>query len=254
MPISPDEALARLKEERQRRQSGGGGTPRVAVVTPMSWSHTPKVTHMALETLRMKHPTIATFYPESDTIGAMRNLGVRKVRKVGGFTHILFCDADMTWGHAGNTMAEDPLGQLLAHKVDVVGGLCRSRHSPFACTLWEHRDDHYERVPPVGFGLVRYAATGGAFLLVRMEVFDELDKEFIGWPYFINRQELIVNGEPPPELRRQLSEDLYFCEQVGKLGIPIYVDLDCRIGHVVTAIVSDDAKHNVAISFPKGED
>jgi hypothetical protein len=70
-------------------------------------------------------------------------------------------------------------------------------------------------------GLVHVVGAGTGGMLIRSEVFHELEP-----PWFIHTT--------------QQSEDLYFCDRCVEAGIPIYVDLAARLGHVAAINVYPD--------------
>jgi hypothetical protein len=237
-------------------QTPGGAAPadtHVAIVVPMSWAFNPKQFTVSMEHLDREGLRCSSVYVEADTIYKMRNEGVQRARALEA-THILYADADMAFKPIS-------LKQLLAHELPIVGGLCRARRPPFDATLWmEAGENKYYRIPPQGNGLLKVHATGGAFLLVQMSVFDELDRQFPGVPHFINRETFVVmrpSEDGEPEILGEseyMSEDIWFCRQAGKAGFELRVDQDLKIGHVVTAIIMDDDEHHPTIMVEKGVD
>ena len=107
---------------------------------------------------------------------------------------------------------------LLEREQPVVASLYLQRTDPFLPIAYTSKDedgnywplditqcDQHGLVPVVGAG------TGG--MLIRSEVFYALDP-----PWFVHTTEQ--------------SEDLYFCTRVVAAGIPLFVDLDARLGHI----------------------
>ena len=85
-------------------------------------------------------------------------------------------------------------------------------------------------------GLRRVDAVGGAFLLVPFEALNKL-----GRPFFVNREAV------HPEILRDeffRGEDIYFCDKCREAGIPMYVDLDLKIGHLAQVVVSSHQETN----------
>ena len=123
-----------------------------AVVIPLSWSHIPRFTAAAIDLLRIHHPDLQTIYIDADTIGEMRNQGVTRAKETGA-VQLLFMDADMTFGGSDDLMPTDPITQLAAPGVPVVGGLCHSRSEPFEATQWG--------TPGADEGMQRLSGPGG---------------------------------------------------------------------------------------------
>jgi hypothetical protein len=207
----------------------------------MSWPLKWQLTNHSLEQLE-RSPDTQKFEVKEGSIARMRNEGVRIARQAGADA-ILFVDGDMVF-------PEDALRRLLDHNVPVVGGHCLQTCDPFPATLWRQRGHGLMRCAPEGHGLMEIDGTGGAFLLVDCEVFDTLDKTCdTQGAYFRDYRDRM---DLPPEQR--LSEDLWFCSQVRKAGYPLYVDLDCRIGHLVVGIVEPDTENGPALKLVRGYD
>lgn len=154
---------------------------------------------------------------------------------------LLMVDSDMTFEPTA-------LDQLIS-KADpverpIVGGLCfgleaDGSHTPTLFDVFKGADGN----PEVGRyrewepdSLMKLGGTGTAFLLIHRSVFERFDafepepgttafnKTF---PYF---QETEYFGKP-------IGEDLTFCFRAGFLGIPVYVDTSCHIGHIKTRVL-----------------
>jgi hypothetical protein len=133
-----------------------------------------------------------------------RNTLIQRFLLAGVFEWILFVDSDMT-------PDSDTLARLLSHGLDVVGAVCFQRSYPFVAVIKELPEDPlYED----STGLHEVEWTGGACLLVRRSVLERIPA-----PWF---------EHPSPGT----AEDVVFCKKVRALGVPIYVDFDCTVGHV----------------------
>lgn len=119
----------------------------------------------------------------------------------------------------------DILLRLLTHDLPVVASLYLQRTDPFLPIAYvEKTEDAYWPLdlsdkPKQGLVPVVGAGTGG--MLIRSEVFHQLDP-----PWFIHTT--------------QQSEDLFFCDRCVEAGIPIYVDLAARLGHIAAINVFPD--------------
>lgn len=137
-------------------------------------------------------------------------------------THVLWIDDDMEF-------PEHALEKLLAHDTPIVGGLCHSRHFPYHPILGKkHHDErgygfcyHY---PPNS--LFEVDVTGGAFLLVKREVFEKMNEAGYKDKWWTER-----DGR---------SEDFSFCELARSLGYKVYVDTGLEIGHATEIMLTSE--------------
>jgi hypothetical protein len=149
--------------------------------------------------------------------GRSRNNLVRRSLERGS-EWILFLDDD-------HSFAPDLLLGLLKHEQPIVASLYLQRSDPFLPLAFTRKEDdsywpldlpeqdRHGIVPVVGAG------TGG--MLIRSEVFRQLPE-----PWFIHTT--------------KQSEDLYFCDRAVEEGIPIFVDLDARLGHLAVFNIYPD--------------
>ncbi len=146
-------------------------------------------------------------------------------------THLLWIDDDMEF-------PEHALYNLLAYDVPIVGGLCHSRHFPYHPLLGKkHHDDrgygfcyHY---PPNS--LFEVDVTGGAFLLVKREVFEKMNEAGYYGKWWSERNER--------------SEDFSFCELAKSLGYKIYVDTGLEIGHATEIMMTSETSKKLRPPF-----
>lgn len=117
-----------------------------------------------------------------------------------------------------HTFPRDILTRLLSREQPVVASLYLQRTDPFLPIAFAERDENGDfwpldlaACPERGLVSVVGAGTGG--MLIRSEVFHDIDP-----PWFVHS-----TGQ---------SEDLYFCNLLAENGIPLYVDLEARLGHV----------------------
>jgi hypothetical protein len=119
----------------------------------------------------------------------------------------------------------DVLTRLAAHDVDVVSGLYLGRGAPHWPLIFSHFDErgaHLHLLTGQEPALLPIAAAGMGCCLIRMSVFDRLER-----PYFRLGE---MNAE-------DWSDDLGFFQRVQAAGIQSYCDLACRVGHIGTVIV-----------------
>ena len=135
-------------------------------------------------------------------------------------SHILFLDDDMAFG-------PDALMRLIRHDKDIISGLYLNRNHPHSPVIFDYaslEEGMCSRRPlrEGESGLIEVEAAGFGFLLVKTDIF-----KFMEPPY-------VRTGEFHKDRR---SEDISFCCRARKIGIRIYCDLDCRIGHIGQMIV-----------------
>lgn len=189
----------------------------VTVAIPLNWEWISKRFFLSACGLRgAGHITV----PDAHELYQMRNMAVEEAKKAGS-DWLLFADADMTF-------APDALERLLAHRLPIVGGLCREKRPPFSAVLYRTQEvpeglHYYEPFEPNGEGLIEVAGTGCGFLLIAMQVFDAIEP-----PYFL-----------PQSSTGGIGEDLWFCELARDAGYRIFVDQSVKIGHLTMAEVVD---------------
>jgi len=204
----------------------------VLIASPLNWDHVYK-RHMSCVSAMFKH-NARFIQVDGDAIDEMRNTAVSKAREL-QVKKLFFIDADMT-------PPPDTLERLMGHDKPIVGGLCRQRRSPFNMCAWVLDDDgwlHFEQPP--GLGLHQCDATGGACLLIDMEVFDAIDKALpqLAGKYFLDGRQI-----PQLKPQEQISEDMWFCAAARAAGYTVHVDLDLRIGHLVMGEIIDSGAEN----------
>jgi hypothetical protein len=141
-----------------------------------------------------------------------------------GSEWILFLDDD-------HSFPPTLLKGLLAHDEPVVASLYLQRVDPFLPIAYDRKDENGSYWPiditkEGQHGLVPVVGAGTGGMLIRSEVFRE-----VAYPWFVHTTEQ--------------SEDLYFCDRLAEAGIPMYVDLDARLGHL--------AVFNIYPDFVEGE-
>lgn len=115
-----------------------------------------------------------------------------------------------------HTFASTILLQLLSHEKPIVASLYLQRENPFWPIAYQSRSDEgmYTPLELTGkTGLVPIVAAGTAGMLIRSEVFYEIEP-----PWFLHTDEQ--------------SEDLYFCRKATEAGFPLFVDLNSTLGHI----------------------
>lgn len=160
--------------------------------------------------------------PRSSSIAQGRSVGV-EIAKQRGVDYILFLDSDMIFPYT-------TLSGLLSRGKDVVGATYVKRLLPTSLNHCELDGAS----PVVGNGLREVARLPTGVLLIKMSVFDDMEK-----PYF---QMSYKDGE-------EIAEDFYFCDRVREKGGSVWLDADLskHIGHLGTY------SHTLDDLAPKGD-
>jgi hypothetical protein len=168
--------------------------------------------------LLTKPPDCAVLFCHERSPAKGRNMLI-DAAKQHNCTHILFIDDDMAY-------KPDALLKLLEHDVDIVSGLYLSRAYPHHAFVFDLADEDGSCFPmyltPGGPRLKPIEAAGFGFLLIRMTVFDKLEKPYVRL------------GELNKE---EWCDDIGFFNRIRQAGIKSYVDMDVMIGHMGTMII-----------------
>lgn len=146
-------------------------------------------------------------------IHVAREMAVTKMMKE-GFDYLLFVDDDMEF-------KPDLLEKLLSHDAPIVTAMAFKRVFPYTPCFYEKceitkengvylKPYEFDEIPKEPFTV---EACGAACILIKREVFEKIQ-----YPWFL----------PLPFT----GEDISFCLQVKKAGIPILVDPDPIVGHI----------------------
>ena len=194
---------------------GGGSQPRIAACMPI-----------------FNHPTAQTFYATKPLTGvtdffSIRGLPLDRARNsltaqalASPATHFLWIDSDMA------DIPPDAAERLLAHDLDIVGGLYWSRQPPYLPVLLREVDRQVvieENPPPCG--VFPCAGVGAGFLLVRRQVFEAVATRFgfgSWWSFLPDR-----------------GDDVSFMLRAARCGFTCHVDADLRLGHVGEVVVTE---------------
>ena len=132
-----------------------------------------------------------------------------------GADYLLMVDSDVV-------LPSTALVDLLSPPADIVSGLVRikslRRKGDFAAVIPydENRFVEFQKMPdPARFRIKR---CGGACLMIRTGILEKIEE-----PWF----------EYHEESGHAISEDMWFCMQAEKAGIPIYADKRVKCGHII---------------------
>lgn len=125
--------------------------------------------------------------------------------------YILFLDSDMVF-------PPDALKRLLAHDKDIVcATYCRREGAtePMGCTV------EWDGINSNATGLIEGGRLPTGCMLIRMLVFDKMDKPYFRWGINEGKSEIV-------------GEDVEFCDRARALGYKVWVDMDLskQVGHI----------------------
>lgn len=142
-----------------------------------------------------------------------RNNGVAAAVQL-GVDYVLFLDSDMVF-------PMNLLRQLIARDKDIVGATYVKRIDPYGILGFslDGKPISDQR------GCVEVKAVPAGALLVRMEVFEKLQRPFFQHP--------LIKDEATGELVPQ-GEDLFFCDAARAAGFSVWCDFDLshQLGHI----------------------
>lgn len=134
-------------------------------------------------------------------------------------THILFVDDDMA-------MAPDALTNLLAHDKDAVSGLYLHRNYPHFPVMFEkyYPDgrNQYKFLENGINGLQRVVNCGFGFVLIKTDVFRSMEEPWVR----IGQLD-----------KDNWGDDIDFFNRFREAGFELYIDLDVKVGHIMSAII-----------------
>jgi len=157
---------------------------------------------------------------------------VEKVNSEKGDKYLLFLDSDVIPPRNG-------LLWLIKHKLPVVSGIYREKNGKLNAHK-RNPDGAYSNMT-----LEELAKNGGyadaiglGFCLINAKVFKLLKNES---PLFLWSWDPYWNP-------KGTGEDIYFCQLLKKVGIPIYVEIGCKCRHVINGRAWDIDKGLVEVA------
>jgi FkbM family methyltransferase len=144
-------------------------------------------------------------------------------------SHMLWIDSDLVFG-------PEHVQRIHTHTEDIVGGLYPKKQPGPAQWVVNTCDTQTEPRPD-GLQQVKYVGTG--FMRIARSVFDRMIERYGDQLRYnsdsTGRTEYdfwSVGAYQEGPKRRYLSEDWLFCARAGELGIPIWADTCCALGHM----------------------
>jgi GT2 family glycosyltransferase len=167
---------------------------------------------------------------DSRQVDEARNELTKIALQIPEVTHLFWVDDDMVY-------PSNSLKRLLAHDKPIVGGLCHDRRHPYKPVIARYFDRSWG-CDEGAYGwlfdypddeLIEVDATGGAFLLVKREVFEAI-RDGEGDPSW-------ADWWTPIPAKHGHAEDLAFCWRAQRMGYTIHVDTGLDIGHVGEVVI-----------------
>lgn len=156
---------------------------------------------------------------QSAFLAESRNVLVKELIEA-GCDYVIFLDTDMRFPQ---TLFND----LMAHGLPVVAANCAKRRRPISATARKENPDDPSKLeavwpdPEIREGIERIAVVGTAVMCIQTDVFFQIEYPWFHTPW---------NAED----QRFVGEDLYFCAQLKKAGVPLHIDhaISWQVGHI----------------------
>lgn len=194
---------------------------RVMIAVP-TFENIQPATFKSIYDLEIPENVEATFeYVTGYDCARARNAIVDKAIK-NEFDYVFMVDSDVV-------LLKYALSYLLEDEPNMVMGAYPRKNEPSKSEVFDVRHEHFDSRFTIAelrnFPGNRLKIKGGGFgcALVKIDIFKE-----VGYPYF----NYVIYKD-----RAFLSEDLYFCDKVNKLGYGIYVDTRVICKHIGKTMV-----------------
>jgi len=185
----------------------------------------PREIHHPSECPKGKHDIFMPPRLSSSVIHWTRNVLLEQRRP--NCDYVLFMDDDIV-------PEPDYLDRLLAHKKDIVGGLCTQRQDPPRPTIrqWMEETQNYGALIewPHG-GLIEVDAIGTGFLLLSRRVIEDVARAYHPKEYAKDGRGWWFRFKWGP-LGGEFGEDISFSWKAQRIGFQIYCDTSVTPGHV----------------------
>ena len=175
---------------------------KIAIGIPTQGEIKAKTALSIIETVRLNDYEFLPVFQYGNYINDSRERIV-EIAKSQLCSHIFFVDADMRFSH--NTVK-----RLIEHNKDIIGASYNYRGLPPVSTTKFFDEEK---------GLCKVAGIGTGCLLIKMNVFKEIEK-----PYF----PIELTGEG----LLKVTEDIGFCEKARDKGLDVWCDTDILIKHI----------------------
>lgn len=161
---------------------------------------------------------------QGSLIDDMRDMMAKDTIK-DGYTHLLFIDSDMVFKN-------EDIERLIADDKDVVTGICFKRVFPYTPAIYRSEEENYKIYADYPQdSLFEVDACGMAFCLIKVEALKAVLDHY---------GTMFMRDYP-------LGEDMSFCKRWKSLSKDnkIYCDSRAKIGHIGTAIITEETYKKV---------
>ncbi len=144
--------------------------------------------------------------------------------------YLLFIDSDINF-------EPDDIFRLMAWGTDpkkgIVAAVPRTRNESKVYIATLDYDENGD-LTMNGMGLVRAKRVATAFMLVRREVFETLEKEHPEWAYYDSKTDRTLSCMFDFQLAEEgyIGEDFLFCDRVRSHGFEVWIDPTITLGHM----------------------
>ena len=144
--------------------------------------------------------------------------------------YLLFIDSDINF-------EPDDIFRLMAWGTDpkkgIVAAVPRTRNESKVYIATLDYDENGD-LTMNGMGLVRAKRVATAFMLVRREVFETLEKEHPEWAYYDSKTDRTLSCMFDFQLAEEgyIGEDFLFCDRVRDHGFEVWIDPSITLGHM----------------------
>jgi len=203
---------------------------KVMIGLPIAAHCFPAETVEALLNLKVP-PSMFARVVSGQAVDKARNYLVR-IALEQGVTHLFFLDDD-------NPPPPETLGRLLQADKDIITVPILTRNEPYTPCIFKKVDIsdktkvpgyvHIEKIDTSGGDVVQVDACGMACTLIKREVLEKLYPKYEGSPFAFTRDTI----DPPVDgkNKRDMSEDVVFCERAKKEGFTVWCDTAIRPKH-----------------------
>lgn len=197
--------------------------PAISFAQPV-YGHIPPACVISCEQLIAFNVAKRLFVNVDHTLGTYidvgRNMLVTKaLAHPNKVTHLLFVDQDMV-------VPLTAPARLAAHGKQVVGGAYFLKTVPFTPVAYNFTPD-FEMLPRLPHRkLAKVGGVGMGCTLIDMSVFRDMQKHFGDDLWF--------------HTSNVMGEDVWFCDRLGSMGIPVYLDRTVSCTHVGDVGISEN--------------
>ena len=144
--------------------------------------------------------------------------------------YLLFIDSDINF-------EPDDIFRLMAWGTDpkkgIVAAVPRTRNESKVYIATLDYDENGD-LTMNGMGLVRAKRVATAFMLVRREVFETLEREHPEWAYYDSKTDRTLSCMFDFQLAEEgyIGEDFLFCDRVRDHGFEVWIDPSITLGHM----------------------